>query len=331
MADIRAKSIAVTGASGHIGNVVCRLLAEKGYDVKAMFNRDPRGLDDLPVTKIQGDILSREDLSRFVSGCEVVIHCAAVISINGDPDGRVFKTNTEGTKLMKELAELHQVKKIIHISSVHAVQEYPLSGVFDENRPYKTEQDFRYDYSKAKAEQILLQNKSSSKTQIVILRPSAVIGPFDFKPSELGKALLDFYHQKIPVLPPGGYNFVDVRDVASSIFSAIENGKDREIYNLSGRYYSMAQFAKVIQLVSGQKVPKMVLPFWVLQALLPFVKWYSRFIGAAPSFTKESIHALKSGHPNMDNSKAAKNLNHAVRPLEESIRDFYNWHFSINQ
>ncbi len=86
------KSIAVTGANGHLGNVVCRLLSEKGHQVRALCRSEPESLKGLPIEIIRGDVLNQADLRQLMEGCEVVIHCAAIISIHGDPTGIVFIT-----------------------------------------------------------------------------------------------------------------------------------------------------------------------------------------------------------------------------------------------
>jgi dihydroflavonol-4-reductase len=217
------------------------------------------------------------------------------------------------------------VKKIIHISSVHAVTEVPASSPFDETRPYKTASDFAYDYSKATGEQLMLGHASTGAPEIVVLRLSGVIGPFDYKPSEMGKGLLDFYHQRVPALPHGGYNFVDVRDVARSIIEAIEKGKNGEVYLISGKYITIKELVQIVQKVTGRKTPKLVIPYALLKLSLPIISLYSKILGAAPVFTREAIDALKNGHHNMDHTKARNQLGHQTRPMEETIQDFYDW------
>jgi dihydroflavonol-4-reductase len=317
-------TIAVTGASGHIGNVVCRLLPEKGYRVKAMYHSSKKSLEGLDLEILQGDTLNKADLEKLIDGCDVVINCAAIISIHGDPTGIVFKTNTEGPKNILEVSRAKGVKKIIHISSTHAVMEIPASLPFDETRPYKTAADYAYDFSKATGEQIMLAG-ASNYLKVVVLRPSSVIGRFDFKPSEIGKALLDFYNQKIPFLPEGGYDFADIRDVVQAIVSAINKGKNGQVYLLSGKYYSMKALAQLVHKVTGKKVTQRVLSYHFLKMVLPLVKLYSRIIGAKPLFSADSLDALKNGHPDMDHSKATAELGYRPRPLEETLIDFYAW------
>jgi dihydroflavonol-4-reductase len=307
------------------------MLTAEGYPVKALYHNYCKSLEGVDAELIQGDVLNKPDLRKLLQDCNIVIHCAAIISINGDPTGVVFKTNTKGTALVLETAVEMGLEKIIHISSTHAVKELPHNIPFNETRPYKTAEDYAYDHSKAEAEHIMLQSGLSRQIETVVLRLSSVVGPYDFKPSELGKALLDFYHRKIPVLPEGGYNFIDVRDTCRSIINAIEGSGDKEVYLLSGRYFSMQAFAETIKDVTGISTPKRKVSYKVLKAALPFVQWYSRLLKAAPLFTIESIDALKNGHPNMDNSKATVALKHHYRSLADSIRDFYDWYLSNNK
>lgn len=317
--------VAVTGASGHIGNVICRALLKEGFSVKALFNSDKRALEDLDLDLIKGSVLDFNTLCTLTEDCDVVINCAAVISINGDPTGNVFKTNTEGPELLLRAALQKGVKRIIHLSTVHAVTELPHSEPYDETRPYKTKNASVYDHSKARGEQILLEGSFGKGIEVVIVRPSCVIGPFDFKPSKMGAALLDFKNGKVPFLPCGGYDMVDVRDVADTIVRSIALAKDREIFLLSGKYYDFRSFAAEIGKVTGQKMPGTVLPCWFLRLILPFASLYFKVTGMSPSLTRESIDAIEHGHPAMNNAKAIDQLKHVVRPLETTLKDFFEW------
>jgi dihydroflavonol-4-reductase len=205
------------------------------------------------------------------------------------------------------------------------VSELQHDQPFDESRPYKTSVDEVYDYSKAIGEQNILKMKGGGGPEVVIIRPSAVLGPFDFKISEMGKALIDFYRGKVPALPEGGFDFVDVRDVAGAIVAAIDKGNDGEIFLVTGKYYRMQELSATIRNVMGIKTPALVIPYNLLRWSLPFIKLFAKITGAAPVFTLSSINTLKFGHPNMSHQKAALKLNYNPRPLEESIREFYDW------
>lgn len=317
--------VAVTGASGHIGNVVCRFLIERGYAVKAFYHSDANSLKGLNLELVQGDILHLQEVSDLVQSCDYVVHCAANISIDGDKSGKLFRINTEGPANVLTACKMQGVKKIIHVSSVHAVCDLPHHTSYDENRPYKQAHDFVYDYSKAHAEQILMQGAENQGLEVVIVRPSCVLGPFDYKPSLLGAALLNLYHAKFPIIPQGGYDMVDVRDVAASICEAIQLGKNGEVYLLSGRYFTFREILQFLFSLGGKKRPFVILPFWLLKASLPLVYCYGKLTGSTPPITCESIAAIEEAHPQMNNSKAKKILNHTNRPMQETLKDFLTW------
>jgi hypothetical protein len=117
---------------------------------------------------------------------------------------------------------------------------------------------------------------------------------------------------------------VDVRDLSASICTALELGKNKEIYLLSGKYYRFKDLAKEIGMVREQKKTILILPNWLLTLSLPFVWLAGKITQTAPSLTKESIVAITEGHPKMNNEKARSILHHKTRPLQESLRDIFN-------
>jgi nucleoside-diphosphate-sugar epimerase len=322
--------VAVTGATGHLGNVVCRILVDKGHEVQALYRSESSALDGLDLTLHKGDLSDKKSLEDLMAGCDYVVHSAGLISISGGQDGLVDKVNVEGTRNVLETAIKCGLKKIIHISSVHALVPPNYNTPMNENHIYKSERDYAYDYSKVRGEKIMLKAFKEGKIEGCVIRPSLITGPFDFRPSEIGKGLIDYRNEKIPVVPPGGFDFVDVRDVAKSIVSAITKGQNGEAYMISGQYISMKELTLFIKKAAGVKVPKRVLPFWVMRTSLPFVKVYGKVRGAAPIFTKESIAALKNGHPNIDSSKAKDHLGYSSLPVLETLKDFYEW-YDISQ
>ncbi|MBK6354236.1 MAG: NAD-dependent epimerase/dehydratase family protein [Saprospiraceae bacterium] len=114
--------ITVTGATGHIGNNLVRLLCSQGHQVRAAFRTTEKSivLEGLPVEQIVGDILVPEFCNRICKDTEVVVHTAALISIDGDPHGLVHKTNTIGVANIVNSCLKKDVRKLIHLSSIHA-------------------------------------------------------------------------------------------------------------------------------------------------------------------------------------------------------------------
>lgn len=317
--------IAITGASGHLGTaLISQLIELNDWEINAQYNSQHPPIEDSKLTWVKGD-LSKESLNNLINGMDFVIHCAAIISITGGQNGRVVDTNVKGTKNVLDTCIEHSIQRLIHVSSTHALQENPLDSEFNETRPYKTSSDFAYDYSKAQAEKLVLQEVANGKIDAIIVRPSAMIGPPDFKPSLMGQALMDFYKGKIPAVVKGGYDCVDVRDVATSIISALERGVKGESYNLTGEYVTIKKLATIAANFGMVKAPKMVVPHWLILTVIPFIGFGARLTKKAPKFTKESTTVLLNGHRNMSHKKAQKVLGHSPRPLEKTIQDTLKW------
>ncbi|MBK7344328.1 MAG: NAD-dependent epimerase/dehydratase family protein [Saprospiraceae bacterium] len=142
--------IAITGGTGHIGAAVVRVLAAEGHTLRALVRKDTRALDGLDIDMIQGDLLDPGAVDRLVAGCEVVIHLAAKISLDGDRHGDVHRTNVDGTRLVLDACTRHQVRRIIHFASVHAFQTPQPGALFDESLPLAGPAQFAYERSKGK-------------------------------------------------------------------------------------------------------------------------------------------------------------------------------------
>jgi dihydroflavonol-4-reductase len=316
--------IAVTGANGHVGVNLCKALLEQGHQVKALIHNNNQGLKFIPVTIIKGDLLDKSSLITLLKDADIVFHLAAKISINGDPDGIVARTNFDGTKNMLSAAMECKVKRFIHFSSIHAFQQQPQHEALDETRPIVVDEGFAYDRSKAAGERAVMEAVRNGLDAFV-LSPTAIIGPADPEPSLTGNAIIDIYNHKIPSLVPGGYDWVDVRDVVSAAITAIGKGRTGEKYLLSGHWHSLQDFSGLIQMHTGRKTVNMVLPMWIARIGLPFITLYSKISGAKPLYTSESLTIISEGNRFINNDKARRELDHNPRPLTDTIKDLLTW------
>lgn len=316
--------IAVTGANGHVGGNLCRILLDRGHQVRTLTHTHAGFLSGIPVEQIKGDILNPDSLRPFVDGAEVIFHLAARISIKGDRDGMVWKINADGTRNLVEAARTAGVKKFVHFSSIHAFSQHPSGQLLDETRPLVGDGAFAYDRSKATGERIV-KAASEDGFDAVIVSPTAIIGPQDPEPSLIGKAILALHNHQIPALVPGGYNWVDVRDVAEGAISAFERGIRGEKYLLSGTWMSLSDLSALIARLSGAKTPRSVMPFWLARVGLPFITAYSSITGSEPLYTSESLSILKEGSTMISNEKAREQLNFNPRSLDTTIGDLLVW------
>ena len=316
--------IAVTGAAGHIGANLCRLLIERGNAVRALIYRDRQALEGLPLETVAGDLLEKDSLTRFLTGASHVIHLAARISIAGDPDGQVTRTNVQGTRNLVEACLANGVRRLVHFSSVEALEQRPLAEPMDEARPFVAARGFIYARSKAAGEAEVLAAVEKG-LNAVVLNPTAVLGPFDFKPSRGGQALLSFARGPVTALIRGGFNWVDARDVAAAAIAALDRGESGSRFLLSGHWASLAEIARLVRAVTGHRAVRVVLPVWLAKAGLPFAFLHSKLTGREPLYTRQSLRIVTESNKNIRHEKAGRELGFTPRPLEETIADTLLW------
>ena len=314
--------IALTGASGHIGANLCRALLEQNHELKILVNQYTDSLQELDLEHIKGNLLDPVSLRDLADGTEIFIHLAAIISINGNR--QILNTNVEGTRNVLKAVRETGVKRLIHFSSIHALIHDPLDRALDETRPLALNDHIIYNRSKAMAEQAVYESVADG-LDAVIINPTSVMGPNDFKPSLVGQAIIQLYKGEIPALIPGGYDWVDVRDVVSGTITAIDKGRTGQSYLLSGHYLSLADLYEMLRKLKddGKNLP--VLPFWLAELGVPFLKIWARMTGNKPLYTRESVEILKTAHTNISSEKALKELDYQSRPFKETLKDTITW------
>jgi dihydroflavonol-4-reductase len=320
--------IAVSGANGHVGINLCRKLLEHGHTVRTLLHKNDFALRSLNTEMFHGDLLNHEDLAHFVDGVEIVFHLAAKISISGNQRDSLGKINVEGTRNLVHFSKKAGVRRFIHFSSIHAVRQYPKNQVLDETRALVGDNAFLYDRSKAEGERIVLQAATEGLDSFV-LSPTAIIGPLDYEPSLTGKAFLQLYQHQIPALVPGGYNWVDVRDVVDTAIDSIDKAKKGEKYLLSGNWHSLKEISCLIQEITHQRTTQVEMPFWLARVGLPFITLYSKITGVDPLYTSESLTIIKQSNKMISNLKARQELGFNPRPVQDSIRDIFEWYKEI--
>ena len=243
---METKKIFVTGATGRLGNVVCRKLVEQGHQVTALQGPTPdpvRSLEGVDVQIAKGDINDAEVIDFEVSRSDIVIHLAALIALRKDKDGIIWRTNAEGSKLIAECSLKHNVEKFVFCGSHHALEREPYNEPMDESRPLSLNDFCSYHKSKAWGEKYVLDLVDEG-LKAVVISPGTIIGPYAFYPGILDNALIDLYKGKIPSLIDGDTDYADVRDIADGCIAAMHKGRIGERYFLTGDMLSMRDMAK---------------------------------------------------------------------------------------
>lgn len=316
--------IAITGASGLVGGNLVRELLAQGQSVQALIHHDRRALEGLDVETVSADLTDPQSLERAFNGVQTVYHLASSISIRMDNWEHLERVNVGGTRNVIEACLQCGVRKLVYFSSIHAYRQEPLDQPMDEDRPLLTGEHIPpYERSKAAAEMLVRQAAQSGLTTVIII-PTAIIGPYDFRPSYLGQALQLLAKGHIPALVRGGYDWVDVRDVVRGTIQAEQLGESGSRYILSGQWRSLRELARVVSDISGRPAPLLTVPIWLADLFQPVMAGLAHLNGSQPLYTRVMLGAMRSNR-HISHALATRDLGYVPRPFEETLKDTLAW------
>ena len=319
----------ITGATGFLGRAVLQLLLAHGCRVLALVKNSDPLICTLPkhVAVFYGDLTAKESLRDFFAAggdnfC--VLHCAGIVSIASKPDEAIYRVNVQGTQNIIDLCCEFGAEKLVYVSSVHAIAEKPAPQTITEPNHFSPD-DILGDYgkSKAMATALVLKAAQSGLNASVVL-PSGILGPGDLSCGNTTRMLLAFCRGRLPFGVKGGYDFVDVRDVAVGVLACAERGKAGECYILSGHYTTIQDMFALTASQLGRKAPKLCVPAALAGCAAPIFEKIGQLRGECPFFTPYSIAVLRSnGH--FSNAKAVGALGFYARPLRETLQSMILW------
>ncbi len=318
--------VLVTGATGFIGGNLARELWRRGDDVRALVRPGSNRLtiENTGIVPVEGDILDRNSVDRAVQGCEAVFHVAAAYTFwSRDPAG-VSRTNVEGTLNVLEAARQAGVSRTVYTSTVGTVG-LPKKGLGDEATPLDPKSlHGRYKRSKLQAEQEALA-LAAAGMPLVVVNPTAPVGPWDVKPTPTGKMALDFLRRKIPAYLKTGMNLVDVADVVEGHILALEKGKPGERYILGNRNVSLKEIFDILSSMTGLPAPRIRAPYWLVVG----VGYADRFVESTllrrePAIPVEGVLASKTP-AYVSCEKAVRELGQPQRPIEDALKQAVDW------
>ncbi|MEW6432881.1 MAG: NAD-dependent epimerase/dehydratase family protein [Myxococcota bacterium] len=322
------KPLIVTGATGHLGNVLVRALLGRGRPVRAVVQPgdDLTPLAGLPVEVVRADVNERPALLAAFEGGDVVFHLAGIVSIGAGGDARMVRVNVDGTANVVEACAARGVRRLVHVGSVHALVE-PSGPVLDEAAGFDPSRAAgAYGRTKAMACLAVQRAARAGVVDAVLVLPTGVVGPWDYRLSEMGQLIVGLGDGRVRVLVAGGYDFVDVRDVADGLIAAAERGRRGEAYVLGGGRLDMRQLARAVARAAGRR-PAWVLPAWVGHLAAAGAPLFERVTGRRALVTAYSMHVLGAPFA-VSHEKAARELGFRPRPPAASVADAWRWHLS---
>jgi dihydroflavonol-4-reductase len=314
----------VTGAAGHIGGNLVRELVARGRSVRALVHRDRRALQGVPLELVNGDVRDLASLRRAFDGADVVYHMAAQISLLDREEALLRSVNVSGTRNVVQACLDCGVRRLVHFSSIHAVRQAPLDEPIDESRALVDSRRYPlYDRTKAAGEMVVSEGLAHGLDAIIV-SPTGVIGPHDYRPSHFGQALLSLARGNMPALVTGGFDWVDVRDVVHYALVAEEQAATGVKYLLSGHWVSIVDLARAVSELREHRVPKLVCPMAIARAVAPINVLYARVRRQRPTFTPAMLRALRSNR-DISHQRASRDLGYEPRPFRETVADTVRW------
>lgn len=324
------KKYFVTGATGFLGKAVVQRLLTKAADIYALVMKDDPLAGTLPngIHVCVGNVCDPSSLDSFLDGADrqsCLIHCAGIVSVASRPGEQLYKVNVGGTKNIVNACISHSVGKLVYVSSVHALTEKPkgieIDAETDAFNPDRLVGD--YAKSKAMATRIVLDAARASLDASIVL-PSGIIGPGDTAGGSITELLLSFLAGKLPIAVKGGYDFVDVRDVAAGIVSCAEKGVRGKCYILSGHYATIRDILETVAGSTGIKKAVSYIPIALAKIVAPFYELDSIRRKKKLFFTPYAVHVLQSNA--RFSKKASENdLGYTPRSLKETLLDTVKW------
>lgn len=316
----------VTGATGHIGNVLIQSLVEKGKRVRALVlpGEDHSALDRLPVEIVEGDILKPPTLTPVFESVSEVYHLAGMISIMPGKNELMRQVNVQGTCNVIAACRQAGVKRLVYTSSIHALMRPPLGVTIDESLPFDPHNPAgEYDRTKAEASLEVLKAVNEGLDAVIVC-PTGVIGPYDYLQSEMGTLILDWMTLPVSLLVDGTFDFVDVRDVARGQILACEKGATGSRYILSGERISLEELFDFVRQMTLTRTIRVKVPFPLARFAAIFAPIYYRMTKAKPKFTSYSLETVISNSV-ISNRKAIDELGYQPRSLRETVVDTVQW------
>ena len=313
----------VTGATGLVGNNVVRALLGCGEAVRVLVRRESttRPLTDLDVELRYGDTRDEDAVCRAAEGVSLIIHSAAIVKIGSKELERFRAINVEGTRHVASVAEAAQIR-MVHVSSTDAVGIKSLQEPADEETPFDTSITTPYIVTKYEAEQLVL-DRITRGLDAVIVNPSFMLGPWDWKPSS-GQMLLEVARGRSWLAPRGYFSVADARDVAQGILAAAERGQCGRRYILAGRTMSYLDAWRLFAEVTGGRRPWGKLGPVGAKAVGWAGDLYGIMTGEQPGFNS-GVLRITNYPRNYTSARAQAELGYHTRPVRQTVEDAWSW------
>ncbi len=316
--------VLVTGANSFLaGNAITGLL-RRGYMVRGMLRKTSRlMIQHSNLEHFYGNITDEKDVMEAAKGCEIIIHIAAITDQSIADYCMYEKVNIGGTRNIIKASLANKVRKVVYVSTANVFGYGTKDVPGDETRPMKPPfTGSGYAVSKAEAQQLIMKELRGSGTAVTVVNPTFMIGPYDHKISS-NRIILRAAGRRILFIPPGGKNFIHVRDAAAGICNAIEHGNDGESYILANENLTYKEFYLKMSVITKQNPIFITIPKYLL-LLAGLAGEIARSAGINTELCITNMKIISLGNYYCA-GKALVFLNLPQTPTEKAIEEAISW------
>jgi len=317
----------VTGTTGFLGSAVARELIRSGRGVRVLVRKgaDLRNIEGLDAEVVYGDLRDSESLNAALQDCDALYHIAAFYSLWHRDRKLMYDINVGGTRNILEAARRADLRRVVYTSTVGCIGLNDNGTPGNEMTPFNTATlSNDYKRSKYEAEQVALEYARGG-LPVVIVNPSAPVGPRDIKPTPTGKIVQDFLNGHMPAYLDTGLNLIDVRDCARGHVLAEERGKVGERYILGNRNMSLKEILDTLASLTGLRAPSIQMPYWAAYSAGWVCEAVSNFITHKPPAVPLGGVKMAKYHMYFDPGKAVRELGLPQNPVEQALGDAVHW------
>lgn len=323
------KNVFVTGATGYIGQELCRELAARDYLVKGLYRSEGKAnaLRDTSVQLVKGDLLDMDSIEEVLEDCDEIYHLAAFAAMWAPEPGLFYKINVQATIDLLTMARDANVKRIVVTSTAGVLG--PSNGeIVDENTEREIEFFSEYERTKHMAEQFIMA-WDSGDMEVVIVNPSRVFGPGLLSISNGATRMIQKYIKgNFRVKPGNGKrigNYCFVEDVVQGQILAMEKGRHKERYILGGNNVTFEQFISTLSKVSGKHFRQIPIPVPLIKLAARFYLMRAKMFGIPPLMTPKWADKFNNYHWALSSQKAEQELDYRITPLEKAMQKTVKW------
>jgi dihydroflavonol-4-reductase len=313
----------VTGGTGFLGTHLVHALVERGERVRVLARGGAPELDGVEIAV--GDVLRDPEgappLERALDGVDRIYHLAGFVSRSPDDGQRMMRVHVDGTRRLFDAAAKAKVRRVLLASTSGTIAVSRDPEPLDETAPYPTELvgNWPYYLSKIYQEKLALELGKKHGIEVVVVNPSLLLGPGDVRGSSTGD-VKKFLRKELPIIPPGGVNFVDARDAALGAIAAMDRGRPGERYLLGGPNWSFEDFFGRLERASKVRGPRLKMPDKVARGATTLVEHLFRAFDKDPPVDRISVE-MSQVYWYCDSQKAERELGFVARDPAETLAD----------